>query len=200
MTPPRLIVISDFSRAARGAHLARLERCLASAAPGMVLVQLRDPELGARARLELGRALVALARAHGQRFAVNDRLDLAALLGADAVHLGDASLDASDVRRLLPGVWISRAWHRPHEPARDVDALVLSPLFEARHGRPALGVEALRAARAQVGSLPLYALGGVTPERAAAALACGADGVAAIGAVLDTDDPLPLLAALGIRR
>ncbi|GMV17759.1 MAG: thiamine phosphate synthase [Polyangiaceae bacterium] len=200
MIAPRLIVITDFSRGDRGARLARIERCLALARPTSVLVQLRDPELGARARLELGRHLVALARAHGQSFAVNDRLDLAKLLGADAVHLGEASVDVADARRFLPGVWISRAWHSTDRAPEGADALLLSPIFEARHGRPALGAPSLRIARARIGALPLYALGGVTPERASTAMATSAQGVAVIGAVLDDDDPLPLLAALGIRR
>jgi thiamine-phosphate pyrophosphorylase len=197
---PRLIAISDFSRGDAATRLARVERCLASARPGSVLLQLRDPELGARARLELGRRLVALARAHGQLFGVNDRLDLAVLLGADAVHLGEQSVDAADARRLLPHAFVSRAWHALEAPPPGADALLLAPIFEARHGRPALGVEALRLARARVGALPLYALGGVTPERASQAMATSAHGVAVIGAVLDADDPKPLLAALGIRR
>lgn len=199
MIAPRLIVITDFSRGDRGARIARVERCLALARPASVLVQLRDPELGARARLELGRHLVALARAQGQSFAVNDRLDLAKLLGADAVHLGEGSVDAHEVRRLLPHAWVSRAWHGGTPPA-GADALLLSPIFEARHGRTALGAPSLRLARARIGALPLYALGGVTPERASEAVATGAHGVAVIGAVLDGDDPLPLLGALGIRR
>jgi thiamine-phosphate pyrophosphorylase len=63
-----------------------------------------------------------------------------------------------------------------------------------------LGAEAIARAREVAGACLLYALGGVTSENAASVLAAGAEGVAVIGAVLDTDDPLPLLEALGIRR
>lgn len=196
MTPPRLIVISDSSRGSREVVLARIERCLAAAREGSVLVQLRDPELPARERLALGRALAALARRHGQAFAVNDRLDLARLLDADALHLGEASVDPADARRILPGAWISRAWRGTAEPPERADALLVAPVFEARHGRSPLGLAVLGAPH---GSAKLYALGGVSAGNARAALEAGADGVAVIGAVLDHDDPLPLLGALGIR-
>ena len=198
MTPPRLIVVSDFTRGPAPALFERLERCLRAARPGSVLVQLREHGLGARDRLALGRSLVALARAHEQRFAVNDRLDLAVLLGADAVHLGESSVPSADARRLLPGAWLSRAWHAPDAPTDGADALVLSPIFAPRHGRPALGVEAL--SRARTGGALLYALGGVGATNAARALESGAAGVAVVGAVLEEDDPSALLWALGIER
>src|SRR4051794_36602583 len=80
---PALMVISD-SGVARGEVLdERLERVLALARPESVVVQLRDLELGTRERMALGERLVTLCRRHGQRFVVNDRVDLAVLLGAD---------------------------------------------------------------------------------------------------------------------
>ncbi|MCC6901338.1 MAG: thiamine phosphate synthase [Polyangiaceae bacterium] len=193
MTPPRLIVITDGSRGTEATLLERVERALALARPTTVLVQLRDHQLPGRDRLALGRRLVALARRHGQRFGVNDRLDLARMLGADSVHLGEASVSLADARRLMPDAWITRAWHGGPEP--EADALVLSPIFEPRHGRPALGVGALGGAK-----LPVYALGGVTAERAARARSAGAAGVAVVGAVLGDDDPTALCDALGILR
>lgn len=197
MTAPRLIVVSDFTRGPEATLLGRIEGCLSRARPGSVLVQLREPDLATRARLALGRRLLEITRRHQQRFAVNDRLDLARLLQADAVHLGEGSVGVADARRLMPDAWISCAWHAKASPPEGADALVLSPVFEARHGRPALGLDAIGSA---AGGPPIYALGGVTPEHAARAVEAGAAGVAVIGAVLDQDDPGPLLAALGMLR
>lgn len=202
---PRLIAITDTRRATPAELEARAEALLACAIPGSVLVQLRDPELTTRERLALGRRLRALAARYEQAFAVNDRLDLAVVLKADAIHLGEQSVSTSDARRVLGAAWISRACHEISAlAALDADAALLSPVLAERKGAPALGLAALGAAaqRAKTGVRPklLYALGGVTADSARACLEAGADGVAAIGAAFATEDPIPLLDALGIRR
>lgn len=56
-----------------------------------------------------------------------------------------------------------------------------------KESRP-LGLEALREV-ARGATIPVFALGGVTPERAAACLEHGAHGVAAVGGVLHAADP-----------
>lgn len=194
MIAPRLIVITDFTRFEPTLAVPRIARLLGEAAAGTVLLQLREHAMPVRKRLELGRELSLLARDAGQLFGVNDRIDLALLLEADALHLGERSVEVADARALVPRIWISRAVHAPDDLApRGADALVLSPIFEARHGRPPLGLDALRGPN-------VYALGGVSSENAAACLAAGAAGVAVVGAALGSDDPRPLLEGLGIRR
>ena len=97
---PRLIVITDTTRVAAELLLARVEALAARARPGTVMIQLRDRELAAAARLELGRRLREITRARGQWLAVNDRVDLALWLAADALHLGEGSVSVPDARRL----------------------------------------------------------------------------------------------------
>ena len=201
---PRLIIVTDTTVAPEGVIEPRIERALALARPAMVMVQLRDTALSVRRRLALGERLLAICRRHGQLLVVNDRVDLAVLLGADGVHLGEASIASEDARKLLsPGAWISRACHAPSEVAHtDADAALLSPIAAPRKGRAALGLAALSEARARRGSASplLYALGGIDAESAARCVARGAAGVAVIGAVLDGRDPEPLVRALGIVR
>jgi thiamine-phosphate pyrophosphorylase len=209
---PAIIAITDTERGPFERWLAQLELLLALAAPDRVLVMLRDRQLSARERLSLGQRLRALTLHHGQRLAVNDRLDLAALLDADAVHLSESSVAARDARAFAHGrgcsFWISRAAHQPDDAAHaDADALVLSPIAEARKGRPALGVAGIEAARAarerrtsEQGRCALYALGGIGARNAAACLQAGADGVALIGALLEPDAPRALVDQLGVRR
>ena len=173
-----------------------------AAAPGTVMIQLRDRDLGVRERLHLGKRLLDVARRHGQLLAVNDRIDLALVLDADGVHLGERSVEPEDARKLVgPEKFISRACHDPAraEP-RGADALLLSPVLAQRKGNPPLGVDAIRAARRVAGDALVYALGGVDAEGAAQCLRAGFDGVAVIGAVLGVPSALPLLAALGIER
>ncbi len=190
---PRLVVITDFGRE----HcLERIQRLLPRARAGSVLVQLRDHELSIRGRLEIGRELRRATSESGQLLSVNDRIDLALALGADAVHLGESSIETGEARRIFSG-FISRASHQIE--STDADAILLSPIVEARHGRDALGISALGHARAKLDAARrLYALGGVSAASARACLDAGADGVAVVSAALDTDDASPLLEALGI--
>lgn len=212
MIPPAIIAITDTQRGDFGRWLAQLEILLAEAAPDRVLLMLRDRQLSARERMQLGRRLRELTRRHGQRLSVNDRLDLAVLLDADAIHLSESSVAVADVRafagRQGRSFWISRAAHQPEAAAHtDADALLLSPIAEPRKGRAALGYAGLERARTArstrtngQGPCALYALGGVSADRAASFLRAGADGVALIGALLEPDAPRLLLEQLGLRR
>lgn len=206
---PRLIAITDRAVATADDTLARFERLAHAAAPGSVILELRDRELSGRERLAFGRALKRIAVAAGQWLGVNDRLDLALLLEAESVHLGEGSVSAGDARRLLgAGCFLTRASHDPARPlAPDVDAWVLSPIFAERKGNPPLGLGVLDELHAQGSSAAgtpgrpgLYALGGVDATNAAACVAAGATGVAVIGAVLGGAEPLPLLRALDVAR
>jgi thiamine-phosphate pyrophosphorylase len=212
MIAPAIIAITDTERGPFERWLAQLERLLALAAPERVLVMLRDRQLSVRERLSLGQRLRALTSRHGQRLSVNDRLDLAVLLDADAVHLSESSVIARDARAFARGrgrsFWISRAAHQPEDAAHvDADAILLSPIGEPRKGRPALGVAGIHASRAararrrsEQGGCALYALGGIGAHNAAECLQAGADGVALIGALLEPDAPRELVAQLGVGR
>jgi len=205
---PRLIAITDRTVATAAATLARFERLARAARPFTVLFQLRDHDLSGRERLEFGRALRALSAAEQQCFQVNDRCDLAVLLGADAVHLGERSVSAAEARKVVGAeLYVSRACHDPEgELERGVDAWVLSPIFGERKGRAPLGVEGVHrlAERCRTagggGGGAVFALGGVTAEDVSECRKSGAWGVAAIGAVLGEAEPTVLLQALGILR
>jgi thiamine-phosphate diphosphorylase len=204
---PRLIAITDLSRVGEAETLVRFERLTAVALAGTVMVQLRDRERPVRERLALGRELAALCRQSGQLLQVNDRLDLAVLLGADAVHLGEASVETEDARRLVGSdLWITRACHDvTRVTAIEADGVMLSPILAARKGRPALGVGALQIARQQLdakgaGRARLVALGGVDAAQARDCFEAGADAVAVVGAALSEQGVERLLEGAGISR
>lgn len=207
---PRLIAITDLGIAAETVLVERFQQLALQARPGSVALLLRDHAFGARQRLVLGKQLRSIADRARQAFWVADRLDLALLLRADGVHLGEASVRAGSVRRVVgAGVHISRAWHAASltdaasEEVAEVDALLVSPIFSPRKGRPEFGLPSLGALgeqlRARKWGCKIYALGGVSPKNAAACLDAGTHGVAAIGAAL-REDPRPLLSALDILR
>jgi thiamine-phosphate pyrophosphorylase len=202
---PRLVAITDVQRFSAEHTLAVWHALAESARAGSVAVQLRAPGEPARRLLELGAALKDIAASHGQWLIVNDRLDLAALLEADAVHLGEASVSVADTRRLLGARPLFRACHAPLAVSGlGADALLLSPIAAPRKGAPALGLPALGTAAealARTGEpTRLYALGGITPEAVEGCLSAGAFGVAAIEGVFAGTDPERWARALGITR
>ncbi len=199
---PRLVVITDTRTAPIATLLDRVEKVASSCPAGSVMVQLREHQLGVRERLALGRRLRELTLAHEQLLAVNDRLDIAKIVEADAIHLGDRSVAPQDARRWLgDDVLVSRACHAPGELDSESDMALLSPVFAERKGRPPLGMEGLRRAlraRSTGGAPKIFALGGVSPSGASRALEAGADGVAVVGAVVGVDDAGALLRAVGL--
>lgn len=194
MVAPRLIAITDTTLVAVDALLIRARKLCGLCRPKSVMLQLRDRELGIRERLDLGQQLAEVAREFDQLFCVNDRLDLARLLDAKALHLGESSVSAHDVRRLEGDrFWLTRASHDPSScQAEGADAVLLSPILAPRKGTASLGLGAITTACASSG-VPIYALGGVSADTAASCVAAGATGVAVIGAWLATESLEPLI-------
>jgi len=184
--------------------LERVGWLCARATRGSVIVQLRDKDQPARTRMDVGAKLREITAEHGQLLAVNDRPDIAMLLDADAIHLGERSLTPEQVRSFgLPrSVAVSVARHdTAHVRVEGADAVVLSPIVGARKGRSPLGLTALSVASGRMGvGCRLFALGGVDAATARACLGAGASGVAVMGALWDAPPDPSLLGALGISR
>ena len=198
---PRLIVFTDTTRAPVASMLERFNALAERAEAGRVLFTLRDYALPVRERWALAERLAELTERTEQSFGIAERADLARAFGCSAFHLPQAGLRAADARGYLgSSVLLSRGSHDPVSAVElDLDAVLLSPIFEARKGRPALGVAALERACAAHPQKAWFALGAVEASNAAACSSAGAAGVAVIGAALAAD-PTPLLGALGILR
>lgn len=180
-----------------------LEVVAAALQGGVRAVQLREPDLTARALLELARALRALTAQHAALLLINDRIDIALACGADGVHLPARSFAPRDARALLgPQRVIGVSAHHPDEvaaaAAAGADFAVLGPIYDTPSKRaygPPLGLAPLTAACAAT-PMPVLAIGGIDAASAAAARHCGAAGVAVIRAVLAADDPAAAARAL----
>jgi len=202
---PRLMVLTDLTRAPLAAIVQRLSTLAQRARPGSVLFTVRDYAFSSRTRLALATGIAAAIAGSGQSFGLADRADLALALGAAALHLPESGLTVDDARRLLPpSVLISRACHDLAAARRSrADALLFSPIMAPRKERAAWGARGLAevcAALADRASAPaVFALGGVDASNARECLLAGAAGVAVIGAALE-DDASPLLRALDIER
>ncbi|MEK6662215.1 MAG: thiamine phosphate synthase [candidate division NC10 bacterium] len=181
---------------------------------GVNAIQLREKDLSARALYELAQRLLPIVHSRRAVLLVNDRIDLALTLPIDGVHLAQTSLPPVEARRLLgPGRLIGVSCHTVQEAIEaqnGADFIVLGPLFftpsKAAYGSP-VGLERLREVRRHV-RLPILGIGGITASNATEVIEAGADGIAAISAVMAADDPAGAVrdmlhainAALPVRR
>lgn len=167
---------------------------------GSLALHLRGPRVGGRALHDLAAPLAEAARSAGALLVVNDRLDVALAVRADAVHLGARSIPVPAARRLR-GEWTIGVSVRGPEEAAEAVAGGAAYLFvgtiwgSASHpGREGAGPERVREVTDRV-SVPTLAIGGVTPDRVRVAVEAGAHGVAVIRGVWSAADPVRAAAA-----
>ncbi|SEB62845.1 thiamine phosphate synthase [Rhodobacter sp. 24-YEA-8] len=164
---------------------------------GVRLVQLRVKDRSAdETRSEIREAL-DLCRAHDAILVVNDHWQLAIEEGCDWIHLGQEDLDAADlvaIRRA--GLRLGISTHDEEELARALalgpDYIALGPVWPTilkQMKWHQQGVEKLADWKARIGDIPLVAIGGLTPARAAEAFAAGADLVSVVTDITLNPDP-----------
>jgi thiamine-phosphate pyrophosphorylase len=164
-------------------------------AGGARLLQLRLKDADTSTGLAVARTLREHTRRLGALLLVNDRPDLARACAADGVHLGQDDLPLAAARRILPPpAIIGISTHDDDELAAAIaagpDYVAVGPIFGTTSkvaALPSRGLESVRTARQRT-SLPLVAIGGITPDTAAMVRWAGADSVAMIGALVRAPD------------
>jgi thiamine-phosphate pyrophosphorylase len=210
---PCLCLVTDRRAVAPAARSLRLEllglqvQLDEAIDAGIDLIQIRERDLDAATLVTLVTGLVRRAPT-GVRIVINDRADVAVAAGAAGVHLRADGPPMARVRSLGPAGWlVGRSIHDADEAdASDADYLIFGTVFGTRSkpaGSPVAGLEALRHACGRT-SVPVLAIGGITPARAGTCRATGAAGLAAIGAFLppgSTPDALgPAVAVRAFRE
>jgi thiamine-phosphate pyrophosphorylase len=161
---------------------------------GARVVQYRNKAAGERLRYDQAVRIARLCRDAGACFIVNDSIDLARKVAADGVHLGKDDEGVGAARAMLgPGKLIGVSCYNELWRARDAfrqgaDYLAFGSFFPSptKPGAAAADPDLLRAAKEF--SLPIVAIGGITPDNAAGLIEAGADAVAVVSAVFDAHD------------
>ncbi len=169
-----------------------LEAARAALAGGADALQLREKDAPDRQLLDLGAELRRLTESMGALFFVNDRPDVARLVAADGVHVGQDDLPLAAARSAMGGRgWAGVSTHSVEQAlaARGADYIGVGPVYPTETKGYAQGkgtglVARVRAATA----LPIVAIGGITAETAAEVLQAGATAVAVCSAVIGRED------------
>ncbi len=165
---------------------------------GATVIQLRMKGNSKEDILATARDVAALCREGKALFIVNDHVDIALLAGADGVHLGLNDLRAGEARKLLPpdmiiGITAYTAEDPPRIESDGADYVAVGPVFDTVYNPGSgpvtlkgAGVEVVSRARAAV-SIPIVAIGGITPAGAGRAISAGADSVAVTSYIYKDD-------------
>ena len=174
----------------------RLLECVAAVLPAKpALLQYRNKRADAMRRFDEARALKALCDAAGVPLVINDDWRLALDVDAAGAHLGEDDGDVAEARRAAPGLLLGASCYdelarAERAVAAGADYIAFGAFF------PTQTKTTTRRATPQLltASAPLrcprVAIGGLTPDNAAALVTAGADLLAVVGAVFDAPEPL----------
>ncbi|MDD5462624.1 MAG: thiamine phosphate synthase [Methylococcales bacterium] len=169
-----------------------IDEVIAAIRGGALLVQYRDKNpLDA---LLLARELVKVCHRFNVPLIINDDIELAAMSGADGVHIGKEDGAIAQARMLLGddaiiGVscydFVERAIIAEEQGATYVAFGRFFPSSSKPLAAPAR-IETLQQAKRLL-NIPIVAIGGILPENGASLLAAGADLLAVIGGLFDSE-------------
>jgi thiamine-phosphate pyrophosphorylase len=180
---PALYAILDFNAGLQ----ENLSTAKLLAGAGVQLIQLRAKSAPSRGFFEASRALNTELRPHGVRFIVNDRPDIAAMVDAGGVHVGQEDIPVGEARNMCgDSRWVGVSTHNLEQFREAIrtsaDYIAVGPIFPTstkENPDPVVGLELLRAAR-PLTKKPIVAIGGITIESAEAVYQAGADSLAVV--------------------
>ncbi|MBU1248643.1 MAG: thiamine phosphate synthase [Proteobacteria bacterium] len=162
---------------------------------GIKLVQYREKTKKMGAKLEECRKLREMTRAAGAALIINDDIDLALLVGADGVHVGQEDLPVAEVRRLVgPDVAIGLSTHSPQQAAQatlvGADNIGVGPIYATQTKEDVcapVGLGYLNHVATTI-DLPFVAIGGIKEHSIAEVVAHGGRCVAMVTEVVGAED------------
>lgn len=189
----------------RGLAAASLEWTIQEAAAGgAAIFQLREKEYNDRELLEVARDVRRWTHATTTLFIMNDRPDMARLVEADGVHLGQDDMSVKDARRILgPDAIIGVSTHTVEQIRQALldgaSYLGVGPTFASgtKEFANLAGLEFIREA-ASITTLPWFAIGGIQGSNVDEVRNAGAQRIAVSQAVIAAAEPRVAAAQLVI--
>lgn len=162
---------------------------------GVDILQLREKTMPANKIIQLGRKVKLLCAEYGATFIVNDRVDIAYILGADGVHLGQEDMDIESARKILgQNAIIGVSTHAIEQAQKAVadgaDYIGAGPVFTTptKPGRQSVGLEYVKWVSENI-KIPAFAIGGIDLENVGEVVKSGAGRIAVVRAIINSDNP-----------
>ncbi|VDR34556.1 Thiamine-phosphate synthase [Alistipes sp. cv1] len=164
-------------------------------------IQLRMKDASAEVIVCRGKEMLALCRKRRAVLVVNDAPQLAAAIGADGVHLGQADMPPIEARRIIgDGAVIGSTANTFEQIAArndgETDYVGLGPFrftTTKKNLSPVLGAEGYRTILGRMRTenipLPVVAIGGIELPDIPQIMRTGVDGIALSGAIARADSP-----------
>lgn len=189
----KLYLVTDRTLA-RGRNISDIVR--EAVAGGVTMVQLREKNISTREFVQLGCALKSTLLTSGVPLIINDRVDVAMACDADGVHIGQSDMPFSIARGILGpdkiiGLSVESFGQIAEANEFDVDYIGVSPVFTTQTKTDTatpFGLDGLKMA-VSMSRHPLVGIGGMNMDTAADVMACGADGIAVVSAIVGSENP-----------
>jgi len=185
----KLIVITDFSLY-NGDPVSLVSKISSS---GVKVIQLREKTLPTVRLLELAKKIRSRIKKHTSLI-INERLDIAILSDAHGLHSSESGVLPDQLKKYSGRFLLGKSVHSLNGAMKaekdGYDYLIFGPVFRTpakiKYGKPQ-GLRSL-AKVCQSVKIPVYAVGGITPNRIKKCLDSGAYGVAAIRQFMRSQD------------
>jgi thiamine-phosphate pyrophosphorylase len=191
-----------------GARVGPLEQITAACRAGIRSIQLRMKEASDAEFMETAVAAMEICAAHGCPLIINDRVVVAAAVGAHGVHVGKEDVSVREARRILGAGKIVGGTANTVEDIREhyrggADYIGFGPFrytTTKRNLSPVVGLEGYRRVMEQLRvegiPVPVWAIGGIGAGDVGALLEAGVYGVAFSGMLVHSADPAGLVRGL----
>lgn len=166
---------------------------------GVTFFQFREKGNGAKEgseKKQLAKKLQAICKQYGIPFIVNDDLDLALEIDADGVHIGQEDEDPQKVRKMIGDKILGISAHNLDEAnkalAQGANYLGVGPMYETttkKDIREVKGPEVIVELRENNITVPIVGIGGIHKGLIKPVIDAGADGVAVISAISNSEKP-----------
>jgi len=161
---------------------------------GVTLVQLREKTASSREFYELALQLKEITGKASVPLIINDRLDIALAVDADALHLGQDDLPIKIARRYfgnkkIIGISVSNVQEALQAQEEGADYLGVGAIFATgtKVDADLVSLRELKRIKETV-RIPVVAIGGIKKENAPPILETGIDGISVVSAILAEDN------------
>ena len=161
---------------------------------GAGIVQLREKNISTKDLYEKALKVKEICKNYGALFIINDRLDIAQVVGADGVHLGQSDMPIEKARKILKDKFLIGATARNIEEAKraellGADYIGSGAIFgtSTKDNAKKLEMEELKKIVASV-KIPVFAIGGININNVGILKNIGLQGICSVSGILSEKD------------